>query len=287
MTDTGDGQPKKRGRKSKKDSLVNATSEKLGKLNISVIENSSPVNEDAVVKNVEPSQQNKDFLCLSISPELIHGKQTLERCPALENRPGYFEILETFGEVYPKTTEVYCWWCCHSFQTHPIGIPLKYDATHDLFKVIGCFCSFNCAYAYSKKEKFKVHLSEFKFMYEKLIGQECAHDDWNIPPAPERYVLQRFGGPLTIEEYRSSFHNTFDVMFAPMVPYGMLCDEILGKSSSRGWTKDGVRRPLEVRRAKKDLAVESAAMKEIAPDKKTSVRKTKQRTTVNQLISFS
>lgn len=282
--------PKKRGRKPKSQLVTPVPPTKPGKLNLSVVEDeddgsnqkdTKAIHETTSSSTLQQEQEEQTQQILTLDIQVDGTKQILDRFPAFENRPGYFGILSEFAEVYPNKTDVYCWWCCHDFSTHPIGVPLKYDAVNDVFKVIGCFCSFNCAYAHIKKEKLKVQMCDLKFMYEKLSGAEFSSDTWNLTPAPEKYILKRFGGPLTIEEYRSSFDNHFDIMYTPMIPFGMLCDEILGKSMNRGWTKDGIKRPLEIRKAKK----ESTESQNTTPEKKAP--KAKQRTTVNQLISFS
>jgi hypothetical protein len=174
----------------------------------------------------------------------------VNRRPATDDSPGYFQILQEFNASYPRYTNVHCWWCCHQFDNHPIGIPIKYDKPNDIFKVLGCFCSFECAYAYSRKEQRKIYLSDFRILYQKVTGEDGQHI-MNIRPAPERYVLKMFGGQLTIEEFRSSFRDgtKFEIMYSPMVPYGIFCDE--AKLKSRGWIKDGVRKPLVIRKATK------------------------------------
>ena len=93
---------------------------------------------------------------------------------------------------------------------------------------------------------------------------------------------------MTITEYRSSLNNRIEMMFTPMIPFGMLCDEILGKSTTRGWTKDGVKRPLEIRRAKReDVSVTAltSAMEGATLEKKQS--KVKQKTTITEMIQFA
>ena len=45
-------------------------------------------------------------------------------------------------------TDVCCWWCCHEFQTVPLGLPLKYKDNKYLIK--GVFCTFGCMLAYDE-----------------------------------------------------------------------------------------------------------------------------------------
>lgn len=299
--------PKKRGRKPKSETqiLANPTpaTKRRGKLNIVAVEDEE--DEDALLKDNKEAMEttlDSQFAKLTVNDEDDAHLQTplaqtlltidvaelsgtsrcsLERRPACGNRPGYFPLLQDFIEVYPCKTDVACWWCCHPFTTHPIGIPMRYDKELDVFKVVGCFCSFNCAYAHSRKEKYKILPADFRFMYVKMKGTVVASEEFTLQPAPERFLLKKFGGFMSIEEYRASFMNCYEIMFTPMMPFGMLCDEVLGRSLSKGWTKDGIRRPLEIRRAKKDVVVH-----EPMPVEKRSAGRTKQRTTVTQMISF-
>jgi hypothetical protein len=299
--------PKKRGRKPKSESTTSSMAHaspsvrRRGKLNIVAVDDDKHdehaeehAHKEHDAHNAQPRDVDNTLetepisstpCILTLDPEgLGETRCSLERRPACDNRPGYFPLLQDFGEVYPSKTDILCWWCCHSFPTHPIGIPMRYDANLDVFKVVGCFCSLNCAYAYSRKENMGILPCDFRFMYEKIKSPSTQNDvahEFILHPAPERYLLKKFGGCMSIEEYRASFFNSYEIMYTPMMPFGMLCDEVLGRSLSKGWTKDGIRRPLEIRRAKKDLV----QTEPIPMEKKLNTR-TKQRTTVTQMISF-
>lgn len=95
-----------------------------------------------------------------------------------------------------------CFWDTYEFDNAPVFIP-KYH-TKDSYNVYGCFCSPECATAYLMQEhidsstKFeRYHL--LNYIYGKM------HNYTNqIKPAPNpHYMLDRFYGNLTIQEYRS------------------------------------------------------------------------------------
>jgi hypothetical protein len=119
---------------------------------------------------------------------------------------GYFELLRDFvkNEDWLYKTDVCCWWCCHNFDSVPIGIPEKYDQRVKKFQVKGVFCSFSCMIAY-KNEKKSGHLKDYliKYLYNKITGTLLL--DANLQPAPPRCTLKMFGGELDIEEFRNSF----------------------------------------------------------------------------------
>jgi hypothetical protein len=262
---------------------------KKGKLNIVRLTKEETDNDPP--RNVQPL--GNDTSARITIPSADTGPKEdrcrLQRRIPSDNRPGYFPLLTEFVDVYPRQTNIACWWCCHSFSTRPVGIPMRYEVDLDAFRVVGCFCSLNCAYAHSRKERMGITSAEFQFMYEKITGSVCEHE-WSLRPAPEKFILDTFGGPMTIEEYRASFHNSYEIMLTPLMPFGMLCDEILGRSHTKGWTKNGIQRPLEIRKAKKEeIRTESVAVgrrefKESMPTSMSS--RSKQRTTVTQIITL-
>jgi hypothetical protein len=108
-------------------------------------------------------------------------------------------------QITPTKTDVCCWWCTYSFESIPIFIPEFY---HDnKYYVFGCFCSFNCAFSYNLnmndykiKDRHSLLINMVSIIYNKKI-------DENIEPAPQREVLEKYGGPITINEYRKNFKS--------------------------------------------------------------------------------
>lgn len=102
-------------------------------------------------------------------------------------------------------TNVACWWCTYNFDTVPCFIPERFD--NDTFYVFGCFCTFNCAMAYN------LNMGDYK-MYDRfsLIKKlyYCMYDNNDsvvnsITIAPPREILEKFGGHVSIEDYRKNF----------------------------------------------------------------------------------
>lgn len=123
-------------------------------------------------------------------------------------------LLEQFHEankknVWPAHTNVYCWWCCHPFNTQPVSLPIRLH--NNKFELIGCFCTYNCACAYNNTfsgGKVAERNSLLHTMYRKLHNVKNAV----IKPAPPKEILTIFGGKITIDEYREdSFINDFNI----------------------------------------------------------------------------
>lgn len=91
-------------------------------------------------------------------------------------KQGYFKILKVFieSENWLYKTDVCCWWCCHNFDTVPVGIPVDYNSKTNKFRVKGIFCGFSCLLSYkTSNSEFCSHrtTSLITFMYKKLTGK--------------------------------------------------------------------------------------------------------------------
>jgi hypothetical protein len=96
-----------------------------------------------------------------------------------------------------------CFWCCHPLQHTEFGMPIRYDVFHKNFTLYGTFCSLECAAAYN----YATHMGSDRVWEIHSWIQMLAHRygyATPIRPAPSRYLLKMFNGPLSIEEFRSS-----------------------------------------------------------------------------------
>lgn len=134
---------------------------------------------------------------------------------------------KTIKKVEPKEGESVCWWCCHRFNTIPIGLPEKYD--NGEFHLFGHFCSFNCAHAYNVQQNdFKIweRYSLLNLYYKKIFSHT---NPSRIMPAPPRQALQMFGGELSIEQFRhqsASVAKEYRYMLPPYVSANGMIEEI-------------------------------------------------------------
>lgn len=114
------------------------------------------------------------------------------------------DLLKDFEEKnkvneWPSNTTVVCYWCCHKFDTPPLGIPVQYN--QDQFQVFGCFCSLECASAYNFKQN---HNLDEMWERNNLIHLLSRRMNYEAPvkPAPDRLALKLFGGYMEIEQFR-------------------------------------------------------------------------------------
>ena len=94
-----------------------------------------------------------------------------------------------------------CFWCCHPVEHNQFGMPIRYDPAHNNFTFFGTFCSLECTSAYN----FSVHMGSDRSWDVQSWIQIMARNygiSGVVRPAPSRYTLQMFDGPLTIDEFR-------------------------------------------------------------------------------------
>lgn len=148
----------------------------------------------------------------------------------------------THGEITSKM----CFWCRHSFETIPIGCPMKYVSStimktcqsetvtddvketyvieqeipiqyladisdiavgtihpKDYYETEGSFCSFNCCMAYIND-----HVRDSRYSNSKSLLGKMYLTSFNrvekIHPAPDWKLLQAYGGPLTLAEFKTA-----------------------------------------------------------------------------------
>ncbi len=99
-----------------------------------------------------------------------------------------------------------CFWCTYEFDNPTIYIPKHF--IKDSYQVYGCFCSPECAVAHLMEEHID---SSTKFERYHLLNHIYAKVyDYkkNIKPAPNvYYMLEKYYGNLSIQEYRSLLRN--------------------------------------------------------------------------------
>lgn len=99
-----------------------------------------------------------------------------------------------------------CFWCCHDVGHEVYGMPIRYDVLNKNFAMYGTFCSLECASAFN----FSHHLGSDRaweiHSWIQMLGKRFGYKE-PIRPAPSKYLLKMFNGPLTIEEFRK-VHKT-------------------------------------------------------------------------------
>lgn len=160
------------------------------------------------------------------TPSVVETKPT-DSTPPVSQEP----ILDFYGlkstllvqfkessevKSIPQTSDVACFWCCHSFTNRPVVLPIRDTGEHLI--VHGNFCcpECACAYLFDGRQDSHTRWEQLALLY-RVYGEAC---QGKIHPAPSRNVLSLFGGNLSIQDYRSLIHShkvRVDIHLPPMV----------------------------------------------------------------------
>ena len=114
-------------------------------------------------------------------------------------------IFTEFSEAnksnsWPTKTNIDCLWCCFSFTNAPYGIPIR--KIQDTYQMFGNFCSPSCAASYIFEMKY-LNEAEKLASYSMLNYLYKDANSEGINFAPSKLCLKKFGGRLSIEQYRN------------------------------------------------------------------------------------
>jgi hypothetical protein len=130
--------------------------------------------------------------------------------------------IDYLNGALPLFTTKCCWWCRETFSSCPIGIPINFypscakseqffkqsnlDCTNgtEYFETDGIFCSFPCAKSYIIDEKLNTKYKNSTMLLSLLYKKINNKIDF-IPLAPSWKLLKKFGGEMSITEFRNSF----------------------------------------------------------------------------------
>jgi hypothetical protein len=186
--------------------------------------------QDTILVNKLETIHKENDICnkmnsmtFSDEKDKVEYSETNER--ETNKKRGFFEIMHEFihSDNWLDKTDICCWWCCHQFETVPIGLPVKYDEKKK-FHVKGVFCSFSCMMAYKNDNPiYQSKRDLINFLYKKLTGAFLL--DINLVPAPPRCALKMFGGELNINQFRNSFKEN---KIYKMIQYPMfICNDYI------------------------------------------------------------
>jgi hypothetical protein len=99
-----------------------------------------------------------------------------------------------------------CFWCTYEFDSPAIYIPKS--VLKDMYNVYGCFCSPECAAAFLMNESIDTSTKFERYhLLNSLYGKIYKYEkSIKIAPNPY-YLLNKFYGTLTIQEYRKLFQS--------------------------------------------------------------------------------
>ena len=191
-----DVQPKKRGRKvgSKKETTENKEPPKKRgrKPKKKVVTNENPIFAD--------DNLNMEDLIIKLNNDKNEHDNNLS-----------FSIDEHEEINYTKNSKL-CWNCSHNFFDRIHGIPINYNS--GVFHTVGDFCSIECMsrYAVDNMNDDIYNILPLINLYNNKINNNN-----KVKLAPNRLLLDIFGGNMTIEEYRKN-NILYDLKLPIIIP---------------------------------------------------------------------
>lgn len=137
--------------------------------------------------------------------ELKEDECKIER-HVMVRRHNFFPFFEDAArspeKFFSEETDLCCVWCTEPCNCVPVPCPVGYEKGKGVFKTFGQFCRFECMLSYARERR-QVPLARFmmKVVYGVPISQEYGF-------APSRLVMEKFGGPLSVEAYRGTVCKT-------------------------------------------------------------------------------
>jgi hypothetical protein len=153
----------------------------------------------------------------------------------------------------PDSTDVACFWDCHTFRGVPCVIPIGIE--EGIWRVYGNFSSPECAAAYLFHERLDSHVQWERYaLLNRLYSSYLKETDQkSVRLAPPRTILRLFGGTQDITEYRDIITDRrmrVDVMTPPMISIIQVMDtkpidfyDASMKNTFIPWEMDRMNRP--------------------------------------------
>ena len=185
--------------KTEPENLISSTIEQNNKQNVDVV-------------------KNYDKICNSYTNFSINNFEKNKVLPIMLEYNEYNKKKE-----WPSNVNMCCFWCSECFDNVPVGIPMKkVDETYYMY---GNFCSPECAAAYIFDNKMFINDCWEKYSLLNLIYG----NNESIKLAPSKLCLKKYGGRLSVDEYRNictKFNKSYKLLLPPMISILPMIEEI-------------------------------------------------------------
>ena len=158
------------------------------------------LNYDTIDNNIKPTNQSID---VKPDNEDLYNTKDAEQKEIFKKLKELEHNLHTNNISDKKSS---CFWCTYDFDNPSIYIP-KY-LLKDTYHVYGCFCSPECGVAFLMEENIDSSTKFERYYLLNHIYSKIYNYKKSIKPSPNPYyMLDKYYGNLTIQEYRSLLKN--------------------------------------------------------------------------------
>ena len=173
---------------------------------------------------------------------LDYEKEVLERIRLggkdLELRTGFIPMAPRVPNFYSEKTDLCCLWCTEPIHGYPIPKVHRFKSRFEGYEITGQYCTYGCVTAATLQHNGSLMAlgRMLKHFYGKRSGSFMDDGSINYPPgvkgrnhqqlinplipAPPKDALIKFGGHMTIEEFRGTSLRGILVqkVHVPMLP---------------------------------------------------------------------
>lgn len=172
---------------------------------------------DIIISTLK-SRVNKNNICEN------HVSMTKDNKKIMLNL-GLIQINKNKPIVCDKT-DIACWWCTYNFDTLPLFLPDQFR--NSVYYVFGNFCSFSCMLAYNQ------NLDDYRKSVRNGLIKQLYYDIFknsnsNLKAAGPKELLQKYGGPMDITQFRDinyMCNKQMKMTLPPMIPLISELEEI-------------------------------------------------------------
>ena len=126
---------------------------------------------------------------------------------------------ELHQHKWPKAVSILCGWDTCSFDTSPVGIPIRV-CDDGSYETKGCYCSLSCAAAANLADnRISATIRGERHSILAMINSDVFNK--RIRVAPERECLRIYGGSLQINEFRDTSACAQMIIYPPMRPFAI------------------------------------------------------------------
>lgn len=124
----------------------------------------------------------------------------------------YKTIINNINNKFSSTNNIInsnCFWCSHEFQTPAVHIPK--NRINDKYNVYGYFCSIECAAGFLFNDKINMSEKFERYTLLNFLYKEVTNDVAIIPAPLPFYLLDKFCGNMSIDEYRNIYTTNHNI----------------------------------------------------------------------------
>ena len=183
----------------------------------------------------EIKMKKKEIEPIKIEEKIIENMNNIEN--KINNYNSYVDI---YYNNNIELNNIKCNWCLHECENEIIKLP--YSVNNGVFNMYGNFCCPECAAAFNFNEL------EDEYVWERYSLLNYLYSDGNnkLNIAPSRLILDIFGGPISINEYKNIIQTKKHVNII-MPPHLLICPQLEVKRSK----ENNIFIPLNINRINK------------------------------------